>query len=52
METKKLILLKRLHPVVYEVHKNEINQTRNLILTTSDKELAEKIVDSFNKIYG
>lgn len=46
----KLILLKRKFPSVYEIHRGEIAQTKNLILTTSDKEFAEKLVNSYNNI--
>lgn len=44
----KLVLLKRKFPVEYEIHRGKIEQTKNLILTTKDRELAEKLVDSYN----
>ena len=44
----KLILLKRGHPVVYEIHRNEISQTKNLLLTTTDEKFAARIVNAFN----
>lgn len=44
----KLILLVRKYPTCYEIHRHEILQEKNLILTTSDKEFATKIVDSYN----
>jgi predicted nuclease of predicted toxin-antitoxin system len=47
MKTK-LILLKRNYPTEYEVHVNEISQTNNLILTTKDKDYAERLVNRFN----
>lgn len=47
----KLILLKRQHPTEYEIHRFEIRQTKNLILTTNDLEFAQRIVDSYNKSY-
>ncbi len=46
---KKLILLKRIRPEEYEVHKDEISQAHNLLITTKDKEFAERMVDGFNK---
>ena len=48
----KLILLNRINPTEYEIHRGEINLTRNLILTTKDKELAERIVNSYNKEFS
>lgn len=44
----KLILLKRIRPVVYEVHINKIEQAKNILFCTTDKEFAENIVKSFN----
>ncbi len=44
----KLILLERKYPTSYEIHRGEILQSTNLILRTSDKEFAEKLVDSYN----
>lgn len=53
----KLILLKRKTRLInapywgeiYEVHINEIRQRENLLFTLKSKELAEKIVKSFNE---
>ena len=45
----KLILLKRKNPVTYEIHRFEIKETKNLVLTTTDLELAERIVNSYNR---
>ncbi len=47
MKTK-LILLKRIRPEVYEIHVNKIEQSKNLILSTKNKEFAEQMVVSFN----
>lgn len=44
----KLVLLKRKSPEEYEVHRGKIEQTKNLILTTRDKEFAERLVNSYN----
>ncbi len=44
----KLILLKLTSPLEFEIHKGEINRTKNLIFTTTDKELAEDIVARYN----
>jgi CO dehydrogenase/acetyl-CoA synthase gamma subunit (corrinoid Fe-S protein) len=44
----KLILLKRVRPVVYEVHINKIEQAKNILFCTTDKDFAENIVKSFN----
>lgn len=44
----KLILLVRKYPLKYEIHRGEINQTKNLILTTKDKEFAEQLVSGYN----
>lgn len=44
----KLILLRRSSPLEFEIHKGEINQTKNLILTTTDEQLATDIVDRYN----
>jgi hypothetical protein len=44
----KLVLLKRKSPEEYEIHRGKIEQAKNLILTTRDKEFAEKIVNSYN----
>ena len=46
----KLILLKRQFPTEYEIHRYEINQTKNLILTTKDLNLAQDIVNGYNKL--
>lgn len=44
----KLVLLKRKFPEEYEIHRGKIDQTKNLILTTKDKEFAERLVNSYN----
>jgi hypothetical protein len=57
IEETKLILLKRkikllvspYEGYMYEVHLNEVERAKNLLFTTSDKELAEKIVERFNR---
>ena len=43
-----LILLERKSPTVYEIHRKEIRRAENLILTTTDKEFAERLVDAYN----
>ena len=43
-----LILLERKFPTVYEIHHKEIRRAENLILTTTDKEFAERLVDAYN----
>ena len=43
-----LILLKRNHPTTYEIHRKEIDNAKNLILTTSDKEFAVRLVKGYN----
>lgn len=43
-----LILLERKFPTVYEIHRKEIRRAENLILTTTDKEFAERLVDAYN----
>lgn len=43
-----LILLERKFPTQYEIHRRNIDQTKNLAFTTTDKEFAEKIVNSYN----
>jgi hypothetical protein len=48
--TDKLILIKRKYPFVCEIHRNEISQTKNLVLSTTDLIFAQKIVDSYNEI--
>ena len=45
----KLILLKRINPIEYEIHKGEIRRAENLILTTKDKDLATKLVNCYNQ---
>jgi hypothetical protein len=50
VDSDKLILLKRINPTEYEIHRGEIRQKRNLILTTTDKEFAERLVNGYNKI--
>lgn len=44
----KLILLERKRPTVYEVHIGEIRQAKNILFTTTNKEFAEQVVNSFN----
>lgn len=44
----KLILLERKNPTVYEIHRNKIEQAKNIILSTSDKDLATRIVLAYN----
>ncbi len=44
----KLILLKRLSPIEYEVHRGRVNQDKNLIITTRDKDFAERLVYGHN----
>lgn len=46
----KLVLLKRNRPTEYEVHRGEIRQTHNLILTTQDKQFAEDLVNGYNNL--
>jgi hypothetical protein len=43
-----LVLLLRNFPTIYEIHRYEIRQAKNLIFSTTDKEFAEKIVNSYN----
>ena len=43
-ETGKLFVVRR----VYEIHKGKIEQSKNLILTTKDKEFAERLVNGYN----
>lgn len=43
-----LILLERKFPTVYEIHRKEIRRAENLILTTHDKEFAERLVNAYN----
>lgn len=45
----KLVLLKRINPVEFEIHRGEINMARNLILTTDDEEFANDIVNGYNE---
>ena len=45
----KLILLQRKNPNIYEIHKGEINKVKNIIFTIYDEQLAEDIVNSYNK---
>jgi hypothetical protein len=45
----KLILLKRIKPEIFEVHINEVRQTKNILFSTKDGELAQRVVDSFNR---
>lgn len=44
----KLILLKRLFPLQFEIHMGEINKTKNLLFTTTDEKLANDIVTRYN----
>jgi hypothetical protein len=44
-----LVLLERKFPTKYEIHRGCIEQTKNLILTTDDKEFAERLVSRYNK---
>jgi hypothetical protein len=48
----KLILLERKNPTNYEIHRYEIKQNYNLVLTTKDKEFAKNLVDGYNKLKG
>ena len=43
-----LILLERKFPTSYEIHRGKIEQSKNLILTTTDKEFAERLVNGYN----
>jgi hypothetical protein len=43
-----LILLERKFPTVYEIHRKEIRRAENLLLTTTDKEFAERLVNAYN----
>jgi len=43
-----LILLKRKFPTVYEIHRKEIRRAENLVLKTTDKEFAERLVNGYN----
>ena len=44
-----LILLERKFPTVYEIHRIEIRRAENLLLTTTDKEFAERLVNAYNR---
>jgi hypothetical protein len=46
----KFVLLTRKSPTEYEIHAGEVNQTRNLLLTTKDKNLAEDVVNGYNQL--
>lgn len=48
MEVRKLVLLKRINPTIFEIHVNEINQYHNLLLETKDESFATRLVDGFN----
>ena len=48
IKNDELILLERKYPTVYEIHRGEISQSKNLILTTTDKDFAIKLVDGYN----
>lgn len=43
-----LVLLERKFPTKYEIHRGCIEQAKNLILTTDDKEFAERLVSGYN----
>ena len=43
-----LVLLKRKFPTEYEIHMGHVEQTKNLLLTTRDKEFAERLVNGYN----
>jgi hypothetical protein len=43
-----LILLERKFPTLYEIHRKEIRRAENLVLTTTDKEFAERLVNAYN----
>ena len=44
----KLILLTRKFPTIYEIHRYEIKQNKNIVLTTYDLEFAKKLVRDYN----
>lgn len=44
-----LILLERKSPTIYEIHRGKVEQSKNLILTTKDKEFAERLVNGYNQ---
>ncbi len=44
-----LILLERKFPTVYEIHRKEIRRAENLLLTTTDKEFAARLVNAYNR---
>ena len=46
----KLILLTRKGPLEYEVHRYEVNQSKNLILITGDKAFAQQLVNGYNSL--
>ena len=43
-----LVLLERKFPTEYEIHRGHVEQTKNLILKTRDKEFAERLVNGYN----
>jgi hypothetical protein len=43
-----LILLERKFPTAYKIHRKEIRRAENLLLTTTDKEFAERLVNAYN----
>jgi len=43
-----LILLERKFPTLYEIHRKEIKRAENIVLTTTDKEFAERLVNAYN----
>ena len=46
----KLILLEKKYPYLIELHRYEINQTRNIVLTTTDLTFAKNLVKSYNSL--
>ena len=46
-----LVLLERKFPTKYEIHRGCIEQAKNLILTTDDKEFAVRLVSSYNNYH-
>lgn len=45
----KLILVEKARPKMYEVHIGKINRTKNMLFAIKDGEIAQRVVDSFNK---
>jgi hypothetical protein len=52
MEDKLILLKRQRFPYngifEYEIHRGEISQTKNLILTVSDEAFAQRLVDGYN----